>query len=293
MFGQCLTELADEDRRICAVTAAMQSGTGLDGFAERHHDRLYDVGIAEGHAVAMCAGMAKQGMLPVFAVYSTFLQRSYDMLLHDVALQQLHVVFGVDRAGLVGADGETHQGVFDLASPIHHPPYDGALLRPAMPSCAVCSARRFTTIPVRWLCATPGARRTRPSRRIPLAHQTASSGRNAVYSGRGYGNRSSELLKAADLLAQEASRNRVLKLNQLIPLHAEQVVASVKKTHHLAVVEEVIEVNSVGHAIATALAGQGVVAEHLILLSSGMEFVPHGSVDELRRLLALTPSPAP
>ena len=115
VFGQCLTELADEDRRICAVTAAMQSGTGLDGFAERHHDRLYDVGIAEGHAVAMCAGMAKQGMLPVFAVYSTFLQRSYDMLLHDVALQQLHVVFGVDRAGLVGADGETHQGVFDLA----------------------------------------------------------------------------------------------------------------------------------------------------------------------------------
>ena len=82
VFGQCLTELADEDRRICAVTAAMQSGTGLDGFAERHHDRLYDVGIAEGHAVAMCAGMAKQGMLPVFAVYSTFLQRSYDCLLY-------------------------------------------------------------------------------------------------------------------------------------------------------------------------------------------------------------------
>ena len=103
----------------------------------------------------------------------------------------------------------------------------------------------------------------------------------------GYGNLIGELLKAADLLAQEGISCEVVKLNQLIPLHAEQVVASVKKTHHLAVVEEVIEANSVGHAIATALAGQGVVAEHLILLSSGMEFVPHGSVDELRRLLGI------
>jgi len=96
-------------------SAAMQGGTGLNRFARQFPARFFDVGIAEGHAVAMAAGMAKQGMRPVFAVYSSFLQRSYDMLLHDVALQKLHVVLAVDRAGLVGEDGETHHGVFDPA----------------------------------------------------------------------------------------------------------------------------------------------------------------------------------
>ena len=113
-FGDTMLELAAEDARFCAVTAAMQQGTGLDGFAARYPERFFDVGIAEGHAVAMAAGLAKQGMIPVVAVYSTFLQRAFDMLLHDVGLLQLHVVFAVDRAGLVGEDGETHHGVFDV-----------------------------------------------------------------------------------------------------------------------------------------------------------------------------------
>ena len=115
VFGKALTELAVEDPRVCAITAAMEDGTGLTPFAERFPDRFFDVGIAEGHAAAMAAGLAKQGAVPVFAVYSSFLQRAYDQLLHDVALSGLHVVFAVDRAGLVGADGATHQGVFDLS----------------------------------------------------------------------------------------------------------------------------------------------------------------------------------
>lgn len=97
------------------MTAAMVSGTGLVPFSKAFPKRFFDVGIAEGCAVSMAAGMAKQGAVPVFAVYSTFLQRSYDMLLHDVAIDRLHVVFAVDRAGLVGDDGETHHGVFDVA----------------------------------------------------------------------------------------------------------------------------------------------------------------------------------
>ena len=115
VFGDVLSELAERDRRICAITAAMPGGTGLDGFAQRYPERFFDVGIAEGCAVSMAAGMAKEGAVPVFAVYSTFLQRSYDMLIHDVALDGLHVVLGVDRAGLVGEDGETHHGLFDVA----------------------------------------------------------------------------------------------------------------------------------------------------------------------------------
>ena len=100
--GETLSALADQDQRICTITAAMESGTGLDCFAKDHPDRFFDVGIAEGHAVSMAAGMAANGMLPVFAVYSSFLQRGFDMLLHDVGLMQLHTVFAVDRAGLVG-----------------------------------------------------------------------------------------------------------------------------------------------------------------------------------------------
>ena len=114
IFGQELCRMAASDQTVCAITAAMQHGTGLDPFASDFPARFFDVGIAEGHAVCMAAGLAKQGMKPVAALYSTFLQRAYDMLLHDVALQQLHVVLAVDRCGIVGEDGETHQGMFDV-----------------------------------------------------------------------------------------------------------------------------------------------------------------------------------
>jgi 1-deoxy-D-xylulose-5-phosphate synthase len=112
-FGETLVGLAEADHRIVAITAAMQAGTGLDLFAARFPKRFFDAGIAEGHAVTMAAAMAKQGLRPVVAVYSTFLQRSYDQLIHDVALQNLPVVFAVGNAGLCGEDGETHHGVFD------------------------------------------------------------------------------------------------------------------------------------------------------------------------------------
>jgi 1-deoxy-D-xylulose-5-phosphate synthase len=113
-FSQALIEEAELDSRIVAITAAMPSGTGLDRFAERFPERFYDVGIAEEHAVGMAAGLALGGCVPVIAVYSTFMQRAYDQMIMDVALQNLHVVFCLDRAGLVGEDGPTHHGVFDL-----------------------------------------------------------------------------------------------------------------------------------------------------------------------------------
>ncbi|KNY26765.1 1-deoxy-D-xylulose-5-phosphate synthase [Pseudobacteroides cellulosolvens] len=121
VFGSELTDLAETDENIVAITAAMPNGTGLDQFSKRFHDRFFDVGIAEQHAVTFAAGLARNGLKPVFAVYSSFLQRSYDQLLHDVALQNLHVVFGVDRAGIVGEDGETHQGLYDLSFLSHIP----------------------------------------------------------------------------------------------------------------------------------------------------------------------------
>lgn len=115
VFGNYLCELAKKDRRICAITAAMSTGTGLVDFSYKYPERFFDVGIAEEHAVTFSSGLAKNGMIPFFAVYSTFLQRSYDQLVHDVAMQDLKVIFGIDRAGFVGEDGESHQGVFDTA----------------------------------------------------------------------------------------------------------------------------------------------------------------------------------
>ena len=114
-FGKAMVDLAKEDERIVAITAAMKDGVGLNNFFSEYPDRSFDVGIAEEHAVTMAAGLAKEKMVPVLAIYSTFLQRGFDQLLHDVCMQNLHVVFALDRAGLVGADGETHQGTFDLA----------------------------------------------------------------------------------------------------------------------------------------------------------------------------------
>lgn len=114
VFGSELTEIARQDARICAVTAAMKYGTGLQIFYGAYPNRFYDVGIAEQHAVTFCTALASMGMVPVFAVYSTFLQRAFDQLLHDAAISGYHIVLGVDRAGIVGEDGETHQGIFDI-----------------------------------------------------------------------------------------------------------------------------------------------------------------------------------
>ena len=115
MFGKGLSELMTERHDVVALTAAMPSGTGTAVIAKNHPTRFFDVGIAEGHAITMAAGMATRGIRPVAAIYSTFLQRAYDNIIHDVAIQRLPVIFCMDRAGLVGEDGETHAGLYDIA----------------------------------------------------------------------------------------------------------------------------------------------------------------------------------
>ena len=115
VFSNSICEIAKKDRSVCVITAAMPDGVGLAKFSKWFPDRFFDVGIAEAHAVTFAAGLSAGGLKPVFAVYSSFLQRAYDQILHDVCIQQLHVVFAIDRAGLVGSDGETHQGIFDIS----------------------------------------------------------------------------------------------------------------------------------------------------------------------------------
>ena len=115
VFGEKIVELADKNEKIVAITAAMADGTGLKGFKEKYPTRFFDVGIAEQHAIGLAAGLAKEGLIPVVPIYSSFYQRAYDQVIHDICLQNLHVVMCADRAGIDGNDGETHQGIFDLS----------------------------------------------------------------------------------------------------------------------------------------------------------------------------------
>ena len=125
IFSTVMRKLGDRDDKVVAITAAMPDGTGLKRFRNMFPDRFFDVGIAEQHAVTFAAGLAAGGLKPVVAVYSSFLQRAYDQILHDVCIQNLHVVFAIDRAGLVGSDGETHQGIFRSLVSVQHSQYDG------------------------------------------------------------------------------------------------------------------------------------------------------------------------
>ena len=285
VFGQALCELAEKDPKICAITAAMQGGTGLNGFAQRFPERFFDVGIAEGHAAAMAAGMAKQGMTPVFAVYSTFLQRSYDMLLHDVALQGLHVVLAVDRAGLVGEDGETHHGLFD-------PAFLDTI--PGMTVLCPASFAELRDMLEYAVYEVKGPVAIRYPRGGEGAYQDGAPRRPAVLLREGTdltlvgcGTLVNELLDCADRLAADGIRAEVVKLNTITPLPLELVARSVKKTGRLLVAEESAEMGGIGQRIAAGLLAVGVPVQGLALASTGRGFVTHGTIPQLRRLCGL------
>ena len=285
VFGQALCALAEKDPKICAVTAAMQGGTGLNGFAQRFPERFFDVGIAEGHAAAMAAGMAKQGMTPVFAVYSTFLQRSYDMLLHDVALQGLHVVLAVDRAGLVGEDGETHHGLFDPAFLDTIPgmtvlcPASFAELRDML-EYAVYEVKG--PVAIRYPRGGEGGYQD-SSPRCPAV--LLREGTDLTLAG--CGTLVNEFLDCADRLAADGIRAEIVKLNTITPLPLELVARSVKKTGRLLAAEESAEMGGIGQRIAAGLLAAGVPVQGLALASTGRGFVTHGTIPQLRRLCGL------
>lgn len=285
VFGRTMCALARENRNLVAVTAAMESGTGLTDFAEQYPNRFFDVGIAEGHAVSMCAGMAKQGLVPVFAVYSTFLQRSYDMLIHDVAIQKLHVVLCVDRAGLVGADGETHQGTFDVS------------MLTAVPHMQILAPASFAELRsmLDWAvncCSGPVAVRYPRGGENDFSDDTFPDPTVILRQGDDmtlvtYGTLTGEALAAADALAEEGISCQVLKLNRIFPLDSGPVMDSVKSTGRLTVVEEVASRGSVGKDLAAQLCGLNVKVKRLRLLNAGDGLVTHGSVGQLRNLLGL------
>jgi 1-deoxy-D-xylulose-5-phosphate synthase len=289
IFGEELVRLAQQDYRICAVTAAMASGTGLVDFATKFPARFFDVGIAEGHAASMAAGMAAQEMIPVFAVYSTFLQRSYDMLLHDVALSDHHVVFGVDRAGLVGSDGETHQGIYDIGFLSTVPnmkiycPSSYQELRDML-RCAVFQTEG--PVAVRYpKCAEGRYKDGTAVINGQLPAKVLSEGSDVTIVT--YGITINDTLDALDLLQRSGVSADLIKLGSVRPIDFGTIEASLRKTGRVLVVEECAEAGSVGMQVAAYIAEHRMALKALRLLNLGSRFIPHGTVTELRAMYGI------
>ena len=279
-FGQYLCEFAAEDKRIAAITAAMACGTGLDRFASQFPDRFEDVGIAEGHATAMAGGMAKQGAIPVFAVYASFLQRGYDMLIHDVALQKLHVVLGVDRAGIVGGDGETHHGIFDIS-----------FLRsvPGMTVFCPASFAELREMLRQALFEVDGPVAVRYPRGGEGAYTDCAEGiEKRIRTGGdvtivGYGMMINEILSAAELLEKQGIHADVIKINRICGDEYPLVMESLKKTGRLVMPEEVCAADCVGSSILAQASQAGMCLNKAKLLNLGDGILPHGDRNLLLR----------
>jgi len=287
-FSGLITDLAEEDERVVAITAAMANGTGLRLFQSRFPDRFFDVGIAEQHAVTFASGLARAGLKPVVAIYSTFLQRAVDQVIHDVAIPRLPVVFAVDRAGLVGPDGETHQGAFDIA-----------LFR-GIPGLSILapSTQREMELMLRYALAKEAPVMIRYPKAPCCASQSA--GTQPLLEGRGvmvrqnrgevlivsFGALLSEALQAAELLRGVKIRSDVYNLRFVQPLDMDHLISLFYRYRLICVAEEGCRCGGVGEQIAAELKRRG-TAIPFLHLGFPRKFLPHGSRRELLSLYSL------
>jgi 1-deoxy-D-xylulose-5-phosphate synthase len=290
VFGREIVRIAEHDPRIVAVTAAMCSGTGLTEFAARFPERFFDVGIAEQHAVTFAAGLAVGGCRPVVAIYSAFLQRSYDQIIHDVCLQDLPVTFVLDRAGLVGADGPTHHGVFDLA-------YLRAV--PRMVVMAPKDAEEFRQM-LRAAIAHDGPAAIRIPRGAAPAVRNLLGSSPPVEIGRGellrdgrdvglvaIGSMVSRALEAADALAQRGVSCRVVNARFVKPLDETLLLETARRVGRVFTLEEHVGHGGFGSAVLELLAAHR-VATPVQIVALPDEFIEHGSTKDLLDRCGLT-----
>jgi 1-deoxy-D-xylulose-5-phosphate synthase len=291
VFGSTLIELAEQNDRIVAVTPAMPGGSGLMEFAERFPGRMIDVGIAEQHAATLCGALAMEGMKPVFAVYSTFLQRAYDQVVHDICRQNLNVVFAIDRAGFVGADGETHQGVYDIAFLRHVPnivlmmPKDENELRHMMKTALEYNEG---PIAVRYPRANGcGVQLDKELRTIPIGTwEIVREGRHAAILA--VGPMVQLALEAADILARENVQARVVNARFLKPLDMDMLQGLLDEGVPLLTVEEGSLAGGFGSAVLEFAAARSRSVEHVKCMGVPDCFIEHGSIREQREEVGLT-----
>ncbi len=280
-FGDTMVELAAKNPRLCAITAAMPGGTGLLDFKQAYPERLFDVGIAEEHAVSMAGGLAKQGVVPVVALYSTFLQRSFDQILQDISMLNLHVVLAVDRAGLVGEDGETHHGVFDI----------GFLRQvPGMQVLCPCNCQELKEM-LRWAveeCKGPVAIRYPRGGDGKLTQSVFANDSSSVACQRdgaqvallSYGTLTNQLMDAAELLEKSGISTKVLRLMRVSPLPTLDVLEQLGSCKEIVIAEEAVSASGIGQVLARELT-QCNPELKVHCLDLGNSFVTHGSMQEL------------
>ncbi|MGE5560104.1 MAG: 1-deoxy-D-xylulose-5-phosphate synthase [Chloroflexota bacterium] len=293
VFGQELCQLAADDDRIVAITAAMAEGTGLVQFAERFPRRLFDVGIAEQHAVTFAAGLAAAGLRPVVAVYSTFLQRGFDQVLHDVCLQRLPVTLALDRAGIVGEDGETHQGLYDFAYLRVMPnitvmaPADEHELRAMLRFALTVDGPVSLRYPRGSVVGRPGT----PPAIVAGRSQTIRHGDDLAIIA--IGNMVGPAAEAADALAGEGIGARVVNARFVKPLDRDAVIAAARQTGRILTVEEHVHPGGFGSAVLEVLSDAGLTGPagprvHCLAVPDAV--VPHGPAAFFREQFGLTAS---
>lgn len=290
IFGETIVDLAKTDERIVTVTAAMGLGTGLDKFSSLFPDRFYDIGIAEQHGVTFAAALALGGLKPFVVIYSTFLQRAYDQIILDVCLQNLPVVFAVDRSGLVGQDGPTHHGTYDLSYFRHIPnmvlmaPKDGNELRHML-----YSAYRYSR-PVAVRYPRGEAADTKMDddfREIPFGTwETLSEGKDLTIIA--CGNMVATAVETADLLEQVGLSTGVVNGRFIKPMDKDLLFNTAAKTDHILTIEENVLAGGFGSAISETLGEAGLLKPVRSLGISDV-FVTHGSQEDLRKTLGLDP----
>lgn len=289
VFGDAIVELAGEDKRIVAITAAMQNGVGLERFAEEFPDRFYDVGIAEQHAVGFAAGLASQGLRPVVAVYSTFMQRAYDQVLHDVCLQNLPVVFALDRAGLVGSDGPTHHGSFDISYLRHIPgiaimaPSNEEELRRMLATAFTIDGPSVIRYP---RGKALGIEVTKPIKPLEFGKaQLLRPGRDVIIVAAG--TMVNPSLAAADLLSEEGIDAGVINARFIKPMDEELLLKWILRAKRLVVVEENAIAGGFGSGIIEMLSQKGIKDVAVKLIGIPDKFILHGPPEKLLASLDL------
>jgi 1-deoxy-D-xylulose-5-phosphate synthase len=284
VFGETLFQMAKKDERIVAVTAAMPEGTGLVKFAKAYPDRFFDVGIAEQHAVTFAAGLATEGLKPVVAIYSTFLQRAYDQILHDVCIEALPVVFAIDRGGIVGEDGATHNGVFDLAylrslpnMVVMAPKDENELARMLITSLA-----HKGPIAVRYPRGdVEGVKIEKQDIPVPIGKgKILQKGNDVLILA--IGRSVSEVLAAHSTLAEKGISATVVNCRFVKPLDADLIGALAREIPRIITVEENVRQGGFGSAVLECLSDQGVTGFHLQCIGIPDSFVEHGPQKILR-----------